>query len=477
MPVEPPNSSEPCHRLLPGRRFWPIAVLIASCAGLGRVLAEGPTVGASGLKPIEAADGMLLGPVIFSPSIAVTQTWDSNIFRIHEGIQLGGSTVPVVADTLTTATARLAFTLPFSHSYISLVWYPGYRNYGSIDLAKTTSNALVFEARLVLSNGSVIDFVENAADGYLDTNDFDPGGVLTISSTPYSRKGPILTCDWVLDPRWGILGTLSRVSYNFQAAINPAVLYAGAEGQARVDFYDFTTDTLQVGVYHSFRQMRIFGAFRYALTDQDRTAFNETHDIPPSLAIPYETIREGQIAVGVQGNLTATLAGTFSVGYTTWRFKYSSADPFAGVSYSGNLIQQFGTRTSGNLALFRGPQQSAGDQVGYYLREEAYVNVERWLSTRFVGRIGMTLRRNTFFPTIEGSLCDNPSVAVPLACLEYQTLDVNPVAQIEYRIKGTKVNNPLIVGLTYVSESRTSDQTLLDMNDRRITLSLSAGWF
>jgi hypothetical protein len=438
--------------------------------------AESPVIGAPLRRPLETADGILLGPVLFSPSIGVTQTWDSNVFRIGDNAEFAGVPVPIVSDTLTTATGRLAFTLPISHSFLSLVWYPGYRNYGTINLAKTTSNQLVFESRFMLSNGSIIDFIDAAAEGYLDTSEFDPGGVLTFSSSPYKRNSPVLTVDWPLGPRWGLLGTLSEVRYVFDAAINPAAQVAGIETKPRVDFYDFTTDTVEVGGYHTLRQMRVFGALRLATTDQNRTKFNETHDLPPS-AVSYETITEGQASVGVQGNLSSSMSGTLSVGYTSWKFKNSGAAPFSGISVAGNLNRQFGLRTAGNLVLFRGPQQATGDNIGYYLREEAYANVERWFGTRLVAHLGLQFRRNTFFKTIEGAACDLPTEQLPLGCLQYYTLDLNPIAQIEYRINGNKLNNPLVLGLTYNMEHRTSDQPVLDMNDRRITLVLAAGWF
>jgi len=124
---------------LPGRPWVLLAaLLLLSCPVLAEDYRSGSniTTGSS----VIAHEGIVIGPFLFSPSAKVGATYDDNVFNVEEGFPLLVSSDPDHDGTFTTTEAkfhaksstiangeaRLAFKMPFSHSYVQLVYLPQY---------------------------------------------------------------------------------------------------------------------------------------------------------------------------------------------------------------------------------------------------------------------------------------------------------------------------------------------------------------
>lgn len=425
---------------------------------------------------------------MFSPSVFVGWTYDSNIFDVEDGLVIttsGNEKVVLRAssDTIAVARPKLGFKLPFSHSYASLVYAPAYREYGSARSPLHTSHQLTFETRLNFANGSTILIKDDYLNSFADLRGPVDSENLQFSSTPYHRNSPEIELDWVFASGWGVAGILERTSFvvDRTEVIDFVSQTTGErqEEQGLFDFFDYVSDSVELRGYRNLGRYRLFTSVSVGRTDQDRRKFNESRaDLnncsgdegdgttnESCNSTDFERISQRDASVGVKGRLLRKTEGEMEISYTSWKFKEGEASSFSGLSISTRMTHTFDRRTVGFLHLERSPLQASGILTGYYVFDRVGFNVERLLTRSFSTKVGLDYQR-TSFPGSSGE----PAFTVA---------DYVGDLQVVFRPAQAARQGRFVTVLSYRPDFQRSDRREkgLDENSHRIGLSLQYGWF
>lgn len=453
--------------------------------------------------PVSAGQGILLGPVLFSPSAQIGYDYDSNVFNLpHEFLverdpDGTGTSDPVrrqlkyriAGDRVVTARAKLTFKLPFSHSYASLSLSPQYRAYGTSISPSRSSYLLESENRLNFSNGSSVLIKESYLDGFADlrTEVDSPGNPFVVdhfefSSVPYQKNHPTIDYDWTFASGWGIAGRVDHTDFTTGSTKVVDLLQQSAGGstgeRTLFDFFDYATNIVEARGYRSFSLYQLFASVRFGRTNQNRTKYNDSREAltdcspePPDVPLEicsapdHEQILQADAGFGIKGNLFYNSRGQLEIDYARWGFRTSEAPPFSGLAISGKLEHTFDRMMTGYLNIDRTPVQATGSITGYYIAERFEAGVERKLTMQLKSRASVDVRKARF----PGS---NRLASDRFSLTEYSgNLEVN------YRPGQALRSGPLLLTVSYKPELSRSTREDLRVSDQRLGFSLQYGWF
>jgi hypothetical protein len=221
-------------------------------------------------QPAPPGAGLYLGRILFSPWLTLNAGYDDNIFSVTQGVcgqrlrrDTNGDglydsltcvkTLSPEGTSLGSARAQLGFRLPYSHSFLSLVWNGQYRDYGQIEAPEKTSQYAQLENRLNFSNGSMLSVKGEAvwgyqevqhvnSEGFVDNRLLEEPGSLAFSSSRFRRNHPELQYDFYLVGSWGLSSHIERNSVTFDA-ISQASGASGSVGGPRISAAASSTTT------------------------------------------------------------------------------------------------------------------------------------------------------------------------------------------------------------------------------------------
>jgi hypothetical protein len=477
---------------------WVAAIALFGRGGVARAQLTPLPDADSRIPPaVQVGEGLFIGPFVFSPSIEMVTIYDDNVFKVEDGYDPDGrgeaKEQHPQGGGQYNARARLALKLPFSRSYVSLIWKPLYHSYVNLDTPLNTSHQVDLDTRLNFYNGSSLRLSDSFIDGFFEARRLDVSSTYRLSATPFRRNLVDLDYDWSFAGVWGISGRVEHIGYTYDKTevvnFQDTATGQSSSTQRLFDFFDYQTGSVETRAYRMLSRYKIYGEGTFSQTDQDRTNFNESQLEANGCNDPFtstdpieildhekvcrdleqqidtEHIEEVDAAVGILGWVTALTQADFKIGYSRWTFQNGANKPFAGVSYTGNFEHRFTRRTTGFLSLRRTPLQASGQYTGYYLYQEAVVTVDHQLTPNLTGRAEIAFR-NSDFPGSEKPFSE-----------AFTLNDLSGLFELRYRPRTRDRLGPLLITLGYAPQRSTSTQPGLDINSQRIRLGLQYGWF
>jgi hypothetical protein len=495
--------------IVPSRGLW-LTGLVLAAASLSTPRAEEYRPGSS-IPTGESANpraGIIIGPFLFSPSVKVGLSYDDNIFNVEDGFPVfvqsdpngdGTFTTQVVTQqaesgTIANAEARLALKFPFSHSYVSLLYVPQYRDYTNLTTDRKFYQNVSFETKLNFSSGSSLTIKDDFIDSFFDARRLDGTSVYQLSSTPYRRNDAILDYDWSLAGFWGMAGRLART--NFTADQTTSIGFvdtAHRSASNEYELFDYVTQLIETHGYYNFSRFQAFASGTYANTDQDRTKYNDSLlaiagcDVPAPgpgcdalLLVPDEAnVKEYDLYLGAKGKFTSSTKGEMKLGYSWWRFGNNQTPPYDGFSLLANIDHRFSQRTTGFIRLERAATQATGQFQGYYIREEAFFRLARQLTQQLNLSGGLSYRLSDYPSSVltecNEAVCDGGVELAPA----YKITDYYATIELNYRPGSATRPGPLLLTLQLTPRKTRSDLEAsgLDSNGQRASLFIQYGWF
>lgn len=447
--------------------------------------------------PIRPGEGFPIGPFVFSPSVSMNLSYDDNVFSVDEetcrkferqdtnGDGTFESRPCKVGGSLMTARGRLALKLPFSHSYSSLTWAPQYREYGQYKAPLRFSHNVTFETRLNFASGSTIEVRDEYNHGYQEGRRIDSSGEIQFSSTKFVRNHPQIRYDWSIAGAWGFMGKVEQIDVAYdQTDVIDFSDFVGGSGDDRsgiFESFDYVVSSVEAGGYRDFSRVRVYAAVVGGLTVQDRRNYNRSlqddcrakRDFDPDgtfdqrcpLGSPSEQIDERGVDVGIVGQVFPSTTADVRVGWDSWRFTEPGIPDFSSLSVAASIEHRFNRRMTSYLDLKRAPLQATGQVIGYYVREDVRLGVERSLTMKTSARVGLTANRYSYAGSQDGS-------SAPFTFTDYRG-----ELEVRYRLGQAARPGPLLLTLLYNPVRRASSLKGLPYESQRLTLSLLYGWF
>jgi len=450
---------------------------------------------------------------VLSPSAQFLSVYDSNVFKVEDGYDPDGpGALPVQAseaDLLMVGLGRLALKLPFSHSHVSLTWLPQYRAYARNETELKTSHQAVLDAALRFSSGSVLIVRDDFVDAFFESRQYvdESGGgggstpdyVFKMTSTPYRRNEAMASFDWAMAALSGVITTYRNIDFSADptevAGFRLSTSGTGPAAGRYFDFFDYTTNAVELRAYADRSRFRLFAEGVGVITDQDRSKVKASQlesngcpdppdppQDPPTncdlirQAVDFETIRQIEGAVGLQGALASSTVAELRLGYADWTFREGQVEPYRGVTIKGGIIHNFNARTVGRLDLTQLPIQTTGQYRGYYLRRDGAVALSKILSQHVQVSASFTYRLLDF----PGSTQPPPPDASETLLESLQSFvvkDYESVLEVSYRTGKGPAQGPLLLRLGYNPYISSSTLDGLSGKTHRIALFAQYGWF
>jgi len=477
---------------------WVAAIALFGRGGVARAQQLTPPDADARVPPaVRPGEGLFIGPFVFSPSIEVMTLYDNNVFKVEDGYDPDGTGQaleqhPEGAGQYN-ARAKLALKLPFSRSYVSLVWQPLYHAYYNLETPLKTSHQVDLEGHLNFFNGSSLKLSDSYIDGFFEARRLDVATTYQLSATPFRRNLIDLDYDWSFAAVWGLSGRFEHIGYTYDRTevvnFQDTATGSSSSTQRIFDFFDYKTDSIQTRAYRVLSRYKIYGEGTVSQTDQDRSNFNESQleangcndpftSVNPDEILAHEQtcreleqqidsehIEEEDVSVGILGWVTALSQADFKIGYSHWTFQNGANKPFSGVSYTGSFEHHFTRRTFATLNLRRAPIQASGQYTGYYLFQEAVLTFEHKVTPNLTGRAEVSFRNSDF-----------PGSEKPFS----EAFTLNEIAglfEMRYRPGTPDRPGPFVFTVGYAPSRSTSTQPGLDVNSQRFRVGIQYGWF
>ncbi len=454
--------------------------------------------------PVQPGEGIYLGPVVFSPSAQLQTTFDDNVYKVDTGYDPDGAgPIPVEeaqGDFLNIGQARLAFKLPISHSYLSLVWTPTYRAYSHTPTPQKDSNLLTFDSLFRFSSGAKLGVRNDYSSGFYESRRYTADYALVLTSTPFRRNDAVVDYEMFLTPSSGIGGSYVYNYFNADQTLTPGLRTAvgGTEPDRGryFDYFDYSANTLALRGFVDRARYRLYATGSLARTVQDRTNVKQSQlqangclgpnppEDPDGIAtcelirsqVDFETIRQVQATVGIQGEVLRSTRADVKVGYADWQFLEGDLSPYKGPLVTGTLEHRFNDRSAAFLDVERVPVQTTGQYRGYYIRRGVALGFGQVFGPSLQGRLRV-LYNVLDFPGSDQPLPPNASDNLRESVNAFTVHDIEPILELLYRAQRGNGQGPLMLRLAYNPMFSSSDLPGLDIRANRVTFSLQYGWF
>ncbi len=349
---------------------------------LGRFVGGFLIVLASGRAPAAQTyeaqtEGLMIGRVIFHPSIALEYGYDTNVF--YQSADLPDDRQ--IASGSLALRGRFLVDVPFGPHRLRLSYAPVYRDYTSKQFRQTNlfNHYLDVDANFLMGSSLKLDVRDHFVKGTSEVQEVDPGGELIFGLVPFIAHQPEMEIGVSLGARHG-LSLIPRYSINN---------YAGTTSSG----------------HYNYRRREIEGRYNYRLSE-------------PSLLYAFysvdHTVQDRELAYYGDVSFTARKAGLalrrtvnqaivslISAGYEQMDFEGGTGRNYSGPIVDVETYWQMGDATRLEIGLLRQPYQSFYVNNNFYVDSQVRLRLTRQFGPNAYWEFGAEVHRNLYADPID----------------------------------------------------------------------------